>query len=1183
MPVSDWGSSGGKSSSGGSSASGGSSTKTPPTKAAALTTQLGKKGVTPQQIGQAQQFIQKFQQGSGLTGFADRFANDVSNTVSNAPRGLVGFGTGLVQEAKTAVKNTDWTDPAEYAKLALLPTGVPEVAFLANQTSKAVGGPSPLPNLLPNAALKGNQALGAGFFNDASKQQLKDNPVLTGQGASFRQTADRITNPGQALKDYSSHPFSSLVNDAANLSLVAAPAAGAASDALEAAGHPVAANAIRTSLAATEKAGQGPFIPTSLAARGLNKGLTALAEKVAPADGAIQTALSRVGLGTQAGQVRDAIHQGKSQIPTELGPIVKSAKAQEDLVGTPAEQMAMREIASGGAKTLATVRAANPEGFDQYVKSTYTPVKNQADQLAKTATDLRHTADIAQQVADKNPGDQFKATQAFWADHKATVAEDAVKSAGPRSGAVATLTPEAAHLAADVVEGHNPELADRIQQAIGVHQQALTAPTGRETGYLSREVPSGSRAAQTKPQLLPLSVKPVEQKANVLARQAVVARETATNARTVANLTPEDTKLGLKADVAERKATKAETMARAGQLQLKQTKASVEAAPAAYRPGIAAAKTANTALVKHAQEIEKLGDIEGGKAVRQMAKELPTTMDKMVKAGVNPDHFINVTDDAKLSKGLFGTKASVKGANTQSGESMFRKENLMFDRTIPAQARAEYRRAAGVIKSDVATQLQSMPFAGRLGDRNSPLANVKTFAEAKSRGYSPILKDGETGVTENTSYVPTQVLKSFDTQFGPKNTNPILSVYDKGTRVFKTSVLALSPSWQVNRTIGHAVMAMAGGGVDPLTLANNIRKVVSEYRQTGEFHGPSALRGRNANASDYEYITPRIPGETGKLNAAKTVLGAVPRASYRLSNFLDNTMRSAVYMAKEQAGHSPELALRESLRAMGDFTKMNPFEQDVVRRVFPFYAWQKHITKLAFSLPIEHPIRTAWMASLANQYGQPEAWVRGLPSYLQSLVPLGGGQALTPGHIMPFPINPLENFTPTGAEYATNPFIKIAASATGKNFNTGQDFTSRPGTATDEFGKVKTVIPSLSQQVRTTLPQLKLLDSLTGRDDVARYNSGQTVLTTDPKTGKRVPIPTPQNHTKNLMDFLGVRLAKTKDLQAEAASIEAKKLKAIAASEKYSQVRSSVAKKATVSAGASSSKSSSGVSDWSKK
>ena len=82
----------------------------------------------------------------------------------------------------------------------------------------------------------------------------------------------------------------------------------------------------------------------------------------------------------------------------------------------------------------------------------------------------------------------------------------------------------------------------------------------------------------------------------------------------------------------------------------------------------------------------------------------------------------------------------------------------------------------------------------------------------------------------------------------------------------------------------------------------------------------------------------------GKENVLKrAVLGPV-RAGYGVNQFMDNMARSAVYIGKRQKGQSVELATREALRAMGDFTKMNDFERNVIRRVVPFYAWQKHIT-----------------------------------------------------------------------------------------------------------------------------------------------------------------------------------------------------------------------------------------------
>ena len=72
---------------------------------------------------------------------------------------------------------------------------------------------------------------------------------------------------------------------------------------------------------------------------------------------------------------------------------------------------------------------------------------------------------------------------------------------------------------------------------------------------------------------------------------------------------------------------------------------------------------------------------------------------------------------------------------------------------------------------------------------------------------------------------------------------------------------------------------------------------------------------------------------------------------------------------------------------VGEYLGLNSFERALVRNVFPFYAWGKAMSMLAFRLPFIAPVRTfAWHkfgAAMMSMYGDDE-----IPQYAKGYVPV---------------------------------------------------------------------------------------------------------------------------------------------------------------------------------------------------
>ena len=98
----------------------------------------------------------------------------------------------------------------------------------------------------------------------------------------------------------------------------------------------------------------------------------------------------------------------------------------------------------------------------------------------------------------------------------------------------------------------------------------------------------------------------------------------------------------------------------------------------------------------------------------------------------------------------------------------------------------------------------------------------------------------------------------------------------------------------------------------------------------------------------------------------KTALGKVIQKSYGLNESVDNVGRTAYYLWLRDQGLDEGAAVHQTLRKMGDFSNLSPLEQQI-KRVVPFYAWQRHSARMGLDMATRHPWRTSAYMNLTQQ------------------------------------------------------------------------------------------------------------------------------------------------------------------------------------------------------------------------
>ncbi len=214
--------------------------------------------------------------------------------------------------------------------------------------------------------------------------------------------------------------------------------------------------------------------------------------------------------------------------------------------------------------------------------------------------------------------------------------------------------------------------------------------------------------------------------------------------------------------------------------------------------------------------------------------------------------------------------------------------------------------------------------------------------------------------------------------------------------------------------------------------------------------------------------------------------------SFALNEFVDNWYRSMAYLhgktKAERGGLSETAALEEGVRAanrvLTDWDSLVPFERQILRTVFPFYGWMKHILKFTLSLPVDHPVRLSIIARFADNEIKDEG--TGVPERFRQLYHFGTPDQF--GNIMAInyrgtnPFSDVANYTTLAGFFGQlNPLIGGVAEAAGISGASGRADLYPEQTYDPETGKLIAKGGNVLETVATTvLPPLQVLTDRLG-------------------------------------------------------------------------------------------------------
>lgn len=336
-------------------------------------------------------------------------------------------------------------------------------------------------------------------------------------------------------------------------------------------------------------------------------------------------------------------------------------------------------------------------------------------------------------------------------------------------------------------------------------------------------------------------------------------------------------------------------------------------------------------------------------------------------------------------------------------------------------------------------------------------------------------------------------------------------ILDPIMKVFRTSLLPLSPRWHFNNLFGGAMMATAV--TDPFAIIkyfNQARDMV----KSGELHliegmPPSGFVSfpadieqwaKSATTTDkvlaiHQYKVGAFIQKLWQQSAGvRDKAGALTDSLYRMNGLVDDFYRSVAYLYGHDKTLTKGLTESEAQQAgvalvrktMQSWDRITPIERNVIRFIFPFYGWANHILRFAYRYPIDHPYRTGITSSLARI--ERDDFGNSLPSRFLDAIFLGHPDAN--GNITTLSttgINPFRDvanyFTLAGFTGQLNPVIQTLMESIGVDPSKGaQDLY--PEIAYDPVtGRLRPQNKGLlSSFIGNVFPQSELITALIGQN-----------------------------------------------------------------------------------------------------
>lgn len=393
------------------------------------------------------------------------------------------------------------------------------------------------------------------------------------------------------------------------------------------------------------------------------------------------------------------------------------------------------------------------------------------------------------------------------------------------------------------------------------------------------------------------------------------------------------------------------------------------------------------------------------------------------------------------------------------------------------------------------------------------------------------------GVSRNVPkiFIPKNIKDTLTKFFSSASSGEKLAraVLDPITDTWRFSVLALSPRWYINNTVGNFLLN-ALAGITPLDYVRYggkkwLQYVPKEIRREIERGGIASVEKATTKFGAAANLAKGVPGKLFNVNqsieqffrrvhygamarkAARQVQGNLsPEALVRVQGALKNTDFDGITtMISSQNKAVQKQAIASVDKFLFNYGKLSLGERQYIRRIVPFYSWYKNIFQLSAKLAYENPGRLALMYRMWQGLGavsdpdMPE-WIRNrVPLPLSITDPTSKKQMplfVSFRAAMPFS-DMLRMTDPTEILTSINPVAKIAIERVVKKELYGmKDFTSPyydPYTGMTYDPKTGDVsqekpLPDLLYHIAQQFPSFTLIEDIV--KPYSKYSTGEPIV-----------------------------------------------------------------------------------------
>lgn len=327
------------------------------------------------------------------------------------------------------------------------------------------------------------------------------------------------------------------------------------------------------------------------------------------------------------------------------------------------------------------------------------------------------------------------------------------------------------------------------------------------------------------------------------------------------------------------------------------------------------------------------------------------------------------------------TRATVAG----SAESLARQhqvalgaQNFLSELAATRTVNGEKKIITGQAAVDLTNASQGMYTAvdRRMLDRVYAIKNTTLEGQKVSDLHSALLA----GDIKDKIAIPTAAYEAWREVMGSKRNG-----LDAFNQVFKSTVLPFKMGWYFQNFIGNWLQFFLQAGPDMQALRVGNTKEAQALMPdrmrvglVGESAPNVATRGGNPSAHGASAVLGRFFGFNDRIEkwsksasymaAAKGAVRKDPLIG-KSGRMSDAQLVESLKGVADAAGRNEPWAValvndaaRTSQDFLGDYSRYTHFERKYMRRVLPFYAWARTITRLALMLPVKYPKRTALLA-----------------------------------------------------------------------------------------------------------------------------------------------------------------------------------------------------------------------------